>query len=169
MEIRLAEKKDLPQLKAMYHEIIDYMNRSGIRIWDESYPCGFFQEDIKRENLYLLTGKQDILSAFVLCESNDGEGCLNWKSRKEKALYIARFGVNVHYMRTGMGRLALTSSVKLAKERNAEALRLLVVDCNQPAVNLYLKYGFQRVEGIYEEKIDEGFTLREYGFELQFT
>ncbi|HBC92713.1 MAG TPA: GNAT family N-acetyltransferase, partial [Pelotomaculum sp.] len=46
-------------------------------------------------------------------------------------------------------------------------LRLFVVDINVPAINLYLRNGFRQVDGIYEEKIDDNFTLREYGFEIK--
>lgn len=37
----------------------------------------------------------------------------------------------------------------------------------QPAINLYLKNGFRQVDGIYEERIDDDLTLREYGFEIE--
>lgn len=58
----------------------------------------------------------------------------------------------------------LHEAAKLAAEKNAEYLRLFVVDINVPAVNLYLKNGFRQAEGVYEENFDD-FVLREYGFE----
>jgi len=165
MIFRLAEKNDLPLLKTMYKEIIDNMNRNNIQIWDEVYPCEFFQNDIDYQRLYLLVD-DDIAAAFALSESNDGEGHLIWNNPKAKALYIDRFGVNVNYSRLGLGEQMLKNAISLAKQKNAEYLRLLVVDINKPAINLYLKNGFQQVDGIYEERIDD-FVLREYGFELE--
>jgi ribosomal protein S18 acetylase RimI-like enzyme len=53
----------------------------------------------------------------------------------------------------------------LAKEKSAEYLRLFVVDRNEPAIRLYRKNGWNLAGGIYEEVIDEGLVLREYGFE----
>ena len=41
------------------------------------------------------------------------------------------------------------------------------MDINQPAINLYIKNGFKRAEGIYDEIIDDNLTLHEYGFERQ--
>lgn len=54
----------------------------------------------------------------------------------------------------------------LVKEQGYKYLRLFVVDINKPAINLYLNNGFNQVDGIYEEKIED-FVLREYGFEIE--
>lgn len=167
MELRLAKKSDLPQMKSMYRKLIEHMNQNGIAIWDEIYPCEFFENDIENNELYLLAGKNDIAAAFVLCESNDGSAHLEWKSRTGKAMYIDRLGVNVHYLRQGVGGAALKSAIALTKQKGASYLRLFVVDRNKPAINLYEKSGFQRVGGIYEEKIADDFVLREYGFEIE--
>ena len=58
----------------------------------------------------------------------------------------------------------VNGSVGRLPKKNAEYLRLFVVDINEPAVHLYRKNGFAQAEGIYEEKFDD-FVLREYGFE----
>ena len=167
MNLRLAKKNDLPQLRVVYEKIIHNMNKNNIQIWDEIYPCEFFQEDIENERLYILTEGEDIIAACVLCESNPGEDHLKWQDVKEKALYIDRLGVNVNYLRQGKGELMLKNVVELAKQKNVKYLRLFVVDINKPAINLYLKSGFKQVDGIYEEKIDDDFVLREYGFEIE--
>ena len=167
MDLRLAEKSDLPQLKTMYEKIIDNMNKNNIQIWDEIYPCEFFQADIENKSLYLLAEGNDIVAAFVLCEPNNKSGDpLKWKSIKEKALYIDRLGVNVNYLRQGIGGVMLKNAMELAKRKNAEYLRLFVVDINKPAINLYLKNGFKQVDGIYEERIED-FVLQEYGFDIE--
>ncbi len=168
MNFRLAKQSDLPQLKKMYEKIIHNMNKNNIKIWDEIYPCEFFEDDIKIKSLYILSDDNDIAAAFTLCESIDGENHVKWKNIKEKALYIDRFGVNVNYLRQGIGGLMLKNAMELAKQKGAKYLRLFVVDINKPAINLYLKNGFKRVEGIYEEKIDD-FVLREYGFEIEIS
>lgn len=166
MNLRLAEKSDLPQIKTMYEKINDNMNKNNIQIWDEIYPREFFQYDIENKNLYILTEDNDIVAAFALCESSDAKDHLKWKDVNGKALYIDRLGVNVNYLRQGIGGLMLKNAVGIAKQKDAKYLRLFVVDKNKPAINLYLKNGFKRVDGIYEEKIDD-FVLREYGFEIE--
>ena len=166
MNLRLAKKKDLYQLKEMYEKVIENMDKNGIQIWDEIYPCEFFQEDIENNRLYILTEEDDIIAAFVLSESNDGENYLKWSNTKEKALYLDRFGVNVKYLRQGIGGLMLKNAMEIVKQKNAKYLRLFVVDINIPAINLYLKNGFKQVDGIYEERIED-FVLHEYGYEIE--
>ena len=164
MHLRLAGMDDLTQLKTVYKEIIGKMNREHIQIWDEVYPCAFFEEDIKKGRLYLLTRGRDIIASFALCPSNSGEAHLKWKDPRGKALYLDRFGVNVDCMRQGVGSAALRYAMALAREMDADFLRLLVVDVNLPAIRLYEKNGFCRVGRIYEESFDD-VVLREYGYE----
>ncbi|WP_278244012.1 GNAT family N-acetyltransferase [Clostridium tunisiense] len=144
------------------------MNRNNIPIWDEIYPCEFFRDDIENNRLYLLVEEnEDIVAAFALCESNAGESYAKWKNAYDKALYLDRFGVNVDYSRRGIGSIMLEHAIILANQKSAKYLRLFVVDINKPAINVYLKNGFRQVDGIYEEKIDDDFILREHGFEIE--
>ena len=168
MDLRLANINDLSKLKAIYGNIIDNMNRNNITIWDEVYPCDLFSDDIENNRLYLLVETHDdIVAAFALCESNAGESYVKWVNANDKALYIDRFGVNVDYSRRGIGSIMLKHAITLTKQKHAKYLRLFVVDINKPAINLYLKNGFRHVDGIYEERIDDDFILREYGFEIE--
>lgn len=165
MEFRLATVEDLPQLISVFTEIVKNMNDNGIDIWDEVYPCEFFAEDIKNSALYLLTDKNTIVSAFALCADNLGENAVKWQDNSAKALYLDRFGVNVNYAKRGIGSLMLDKAKKTAKKLGADYLRLFVVDINTPAINLYIKNGFKRAIGVFDEVIDEELTLHEYGFE----
>ncbi len=166
MNFRLAIMQDLPQLKAVYKDIIHNMNNNQVQIWDDTYPCEFFGEDIRNNRLYVLLDNDAIISAFVLCDTNQGEKSVEWKDNQHKALYLDRFGVNVNYSRKGIGSLMLKKAKEAAKKLGAEYLRLFVVDINKPAINMYAKNGFIRVNGVYDEVIDNDFVLHEYGFEV---
>lgn len=115
------------------------MNKNNIDIWDEIYPCEFFKNDIENKSLYVLNEGDDIVAAFALSKSNDGENHVKWENAKEKALYIDRLGVNVNYLRQGIGGIIIKNAIELAKAQNVKYLRLFVVDVNKPAINLYLK------------------------------
>lgn len=168
MNLRLANVNDLSKLKAMYRKIIDNMIKNHISIWDEVYPLEFFHQDIENRCLYLLVEENDdIVAAFVLCESNAGESYVKWENLHDKALYLDRFGVNVNYLRRGIGSIMLKHAITLTRQKNAKYLRLFVANINKPAINMYLKNGFRQVEGIYEERIDDDLTLLEYGFEIE--
>lgn len=167
LDFRLASMDDLAQIKIVYKEIIKSMDDNEINIWDDIYPCDFFEEDIKNNRLYILLNNNDVLSAFVLCDTNAGEKSVEWKSDCSKALYLDRLGVNVNYSRKGIGSLMLTKAKETAKKLGAEYLRLFVVDINEPAIGLYNKNSFTKVDGVYDEVIDNDFVLHEYGYEIK--
>lgn len=168
MNLRLAKISDLLKLKAVYGNIIDNMNRNNRSIWDDIYPYEFFRDDIENNRLYLLVDEHDIIAAaFALCESNAGEDYVKWENTHGKALYLDRLGVNVDYSRQGIGSMMLQHAITLTEQKNVKYLRLFVVDINKPAINLYLKNGFRRVDGIYKEKVEDDMILHEFGFEIE--
>lgn len=165
MQLRLANIQDLPQLKTMYKNIIENMNKNKITIWDDVYPSIFFESDILNKQLYVLEDDSVIVSAFCLCDDNIDS--IQWKEPAAKALYIQRLGVNALYMQKGIGSKTLDQAKELAQKLNYNYLRLLVVDFNYPAINLYLKNGFVKKEGVHSEIIDEEIILYEHGYEIE--
>ena len=163
---RLAVRQDLPRLKAMYRQIVQSMNAQGIPIWDDNYPSEFLAEDIEKQRLYVLLNNGEIVSAFALCGSNAGETAVQWQDSRAKALYIDRLGVDVRYAKRGIGSFMLARAQETAKASGAAFLRLFVVDINEPAIRLYVKNGFVRADGVFDEAFDDGFVLREYGYEI---
>lgn len=162
---RPAVMADLPRIKTMYREIIADMAARQIEIWDDVYPCEFFEEDIHAGRLYILTHGSDIAAAFALSPDHDAAHSLPWKDECASAMYLDRLGVSVHYARRGVGRLMLAKAGETARALGAAYLRLFVVDNNTPAIRLYEKNGMTRVPGHYEEVIDDALTLIEYGYE----
>ena len=167
MDFRQAVMQDLPQLKDMYKRIIKNMNEQNIQIWDDIYPCEFFEDDIKNNQLYILLNNGEIVSVFVLSDKNSGETAVEWNDNHAKAIYIDRLGVNIKYLKKGLGSLMLDKAKEIAKTLNAEYLRLFVVDINIPAIQLYTKKEFVKVNGVYNEIFDDGFVLHEHGYEIK--
>lgn len=167
MDFRLAVMQDLKQLKAVYRQIVNHMNDQGIQIWDDIYPSEFLAEDIEKRRLYVLVDNEKIISAFALCDTNAGEKAVQWKKNTAKALYIDRLGVNVRYAKRGIGSFMLAKARAAARAAGAEYLRLFVVDVNEPAIKLYIKNGFAKANGVFNEVFDDGFVLHEYGYEIE--
>lgn len=168
MKLRKANMQDIYQIKEMYTNIVKQMEKNGIYIWDEIYPCEFFEEDIKKNQFYILVNdKGEILSGFSLNSVHEGAEHIIWEKEKAKVLYIDRLGVNVKHLRKGFGVLTLREACFLVKQLGGEYLRLFVVDNNFPAIALYEKAKFEKREGIYEEKIDEDLSFNEYGYEMK--
>ena len=167
MELRLAVEQDLPRIKNMYRQIVAKMIADGFTVWDEVYPCEFLEEDIKNQQMYVLENQKQIVSAYALCPSHTGSRCVEWQEKSASALYIDRLGVNVDYLRKGIGFLTIQNAMTLCRQIQVEYLRLFVVDSNIPAVQLYQKAGFTKAGGVYEEIIDDDLILHEYGFEIR--
>ena len=151
MEFRLARIEDLKHLKIIYKEIIKNMNKNNIQIWDDIYPCEFFEDDINNKRLYVIADDEEIISAFALCDNNAGEAYVEWSEKSAKAMYIDRLGVNVEYSKKGIGQQMLNKAKEISKSIGAEYLRLFVVDINKPAIRLYQKNGFTKVDGVYDK------------------
>ena len=168
MNIRLANKQDLPVLEQMFNRIVAEMYKNGINIWNEYYPFEEFENDIEKSRLYLLLDESNICAAFVLFNSITGAECFKWGNYNTKPIYIGRLGVNVDYLRKGIGSRIIQEAIKLSKQMQGEYLRLTVVKENIPAINLYLKNGFKQVDGVYDEYSESlGKTIQEIGFELK--
>lgn len=167
MKIVLATIKDLGDIKNMYTKIVGNMYTNGITIWNQDYPNEEFESDIKNKNLYLLKEDNNILGAFVTYEHTNPEKNIEWKNTKAKAYFLTRVGVNVDYLRQGIGKKLIEEACDIAHKRGAGYLRLLVSEFNHPAIKLYSKCKFNKLKGIHEEKISEDLVLNEYGFEMQ--
>lgn len=167
MKFSLAVMQDLAQLKSMYKEIIKNMNENGIQIWDDMYPCEFFEDDIKNNRLYILKKNEEIISAFSLSDTSSGENAVMWKDKHAKVVYIDRLGVNIKYAKKGTGSWMLDKARGIVRELGAEYLRLFVVDINIPAIRLYEKNNFSKAKGIYNEVFEDGFVLHEFGYEIK--
>ncbi len=165
MKVFLAELEDLKEIKDMYKKIVKNMNDNNIKIWNDYYPNEVFESDIKNKSLYLLKEDNKILGAFVLLKDNEIVSDLKWKNISEEAYVINRLGVNVEYLHQGIGQKLIEEACKIVKSKSAKYLRLLVSDINIPAIKLYLKCGFNKVDGVHIEKINDYFLLTEYGFE----
>lgn len=145
------------------------MEKNGIFIWDEVYPCLVLREDIEKERLYLLEEDGRIAAAFALCDFSDGEGQVRWNYSSAYAVYLDRLGVADEWVGKGIGSLMLEKAADTAKMQGKEVLRLFVVEENIPAIRLYEKNGFRRSGGVYIENIEENLVLREFGYEKEIT
>ncbi len=166
MDCRAAAWEDLPQLRRMYLAIVDEMQKNGLSIWDEVYPCVALEDDIHRRRLYCIPGGPDgIAAAFALSPAHNGERHVLWPWPDARAVYLDRLGVDPRCAHRGFGSAALHCACLLARRADAQVLRLFAAESNDPAVRLYQNSGFRQAMGIYEERIDAGFSLRELGFE----
>ncbi len=167
MEFRLATLSDLESIKITYIKIVENMIINGFKNWNNSYPVNYIEDDIVNNKFYIMIDGINILSGAAISNNHDGDNTIKWQNPKASAIYIDRLGVNVNYLHTGIASKMLQKIRELANSQNAEYIRLFVVDDNKPAVRLYEKNKFIKVDGIYNEVLDNEFILPQCGYEIR--
>ena len=170
MIFRLATKNDLKHLEKMYGEISDNLIKNQIYIyWSNYYPYEEIEEvDLENNTFYVLEKNGEIVGGINLSLSHEKEKQINWKNKNAKAVYISKLGVNINFLKQGLGKALIENAKQLAKENGAEVLRLFVVDKNTPAINLYTKNGFEKADGKTTEFLEyHNVTLTEFGYEFK--
>ena len=168
MQYRLATYTDLPVLNKILSNVVEHMHQNNIRIWNEFYPAEELENDIANHHLYVIVLEEQIVSVFGIYDNISSQNNFKWKDAKGKALYFGRFFVNTNFLKNGIGTRTLAIAQDISKRKKAAYLRLLVSDENTPAINLYVKNNFKKVEGIYVE-FSEGLNknITEFGFEKE--
>lgn len=167
MRIEIATDKDLKYINEMFENVVNKMRKDGIKIWNEYYPFEVFFEDIKNKRLFLLKEKDVLIGAAALADDEFAYSeCFKW-AKPGKYTYITRFAITPKFLNRGYGSTLLQLITDIAKEKGFDTLRLCVARINIPAIKLYEKYGFKRVEGELKNKFITECDCIELGYEKQ--
>jgi len=106
--------------------------------------------DIEREKKIIKMYRESKNDLFLVAEF-DGKvvGMLNFRGGKRRRVkHKGEFGISVRkkYWGLGIGSALLNTLILWAKKVGIKKIQLEVVDGNERAINLYLKYGFE-IEG----------------------
>lgn len=165
MKFRIANMDDLPKLKIFFQDVVKSMHEIGICIWGDYYPYEVLADDIKVKRLYILEENKNFVGVFALCDEEGQKEYVNWQDLDANAFYIYRLAVHPSYCGKAIASKMIDYCLMLSKNLKAEYLRLLVVDNNLPAMNLYKKLNFTMVSGKYSQTMHDGVVLEEFGFE----
>ena len=88
--IRLAKIIEIPRILAITKACAKDMIRQNILQWNEEYPSkNAFENDIKRNELYVFISEDTIIGCMVLTTTMDTEYIpINWLSVNDNNLYI---------------------------------------------------------------------------------
>lgn len=164
---REAGMHDLDDLKEMYGRIVKDMDEAGIRIWDSVYPCEVLADDIRKSHMYVFESGMKIAGAFALCRRDDLRNAVSWHDCRAEALYIERLAVSVRWRRRHLGDMIMKTAALLAERAGVQYVRLFVADINIPAILLYRENGYEKVQGVYDELLEDGSVLHESGYEIR--
>ena len=117
--------------------------------FDDFWNYNVFKEELENENSYYIVAKlENNIVAF---------GGI-WKSVDD--IHITNIVVRKNFRKLGIGSIILEHLIKIGRNiKNMQSITLEVNDKNIPAINLYLKYGFEKVGlrknyyGLYQNAI----------------
>lgn len=163
MNIRLANKNDLPQINKLFNEVIKDLNnvKKVDMLWNEFYPFMKFEDDILNQEMYVIENEDNIIGSFALSTYDDPDyKNIEWLSKDKKFLYLNRLVILPTEQGKGYAKQAMKFIEEYAKNNNYQVIRLTVYKDNKYAIGLYEKLGFIKVEKGYwqlEDKIFIGY------------
>lgn len=147
MKLRQANMTELQILMDIIKQASEKLQQQGIFQWDEMYPTEeIIREDIRREELYVLSEAEEIFALVVLNEEQDDSYSeANWLGEQENVAVIHRLCVNSVYQHRGIGKKVLAAAEHLLKEKGYKGIRLDAFTNNPYALRLYENTGYRRI------------------------
>lgn len=160
LEIRLGNLTDLDQINTLYEDVCDNLAQ------DKNYPGwkkGVYPayEDalrgVEEKALYIAEDGGRIVGSVILRHTpEEGYNQVRWLTDDDYSKIYVVYTLAVHpdYLHRGVGKALMDYAENKAKEEKCDSIRLDVVKGNIPAVNLYVRCGFQYISTIslgYEE------------------
>ena len=153
-QLRKAELNDLEEITALFKNAVEKMITNHIFQWDEIYPTRQdFEEDIRLEQMYLMTDQGKILSVFVInqqCDEQYQTG--KWAYDESGAVVIHRFCVNPYCQNKGIGKKTIVCAEEMLSKRGFTSIRLDAFPPNFIALRLYASLGYQKVGEVHFRK-----------------
>jgi len=142
--VREARREDLPR--------IIYINRVTL---PENYPEWFFEEHLEKWGRAFLVAEVDgEVVGYIMTRVEYGSSVFNPLKLVRKG-HIVSLAVLPRYRRRGIGSALLREALRRLREvYSCEEAYLEVRVSNEPAINLYKKYGFQVVRVLHMYYLD---------------
>ena len=156
--IRNANLKDLVSSKSLTEACAEKMQENDIFQWNEHYPSlEKLQEDIEREELFLLEENEELQGIVVLTPHMDEEYTpIAWLTPKgSRNLYVHRLATNPKEWGSGHGRKLMDFAEDFARSNGYISVRLDTFSQNQRNQRFYEARGYKRLGNIYFPKQSE--------------
>jgi ribosomal protein S18 acetylase RimI-like enzyme len=155
--IRKAAIKDIEPILRLTKACAEHMISEGIYQWNAHYPdAEAFQNDIKRNELYVLDIENEVAGCIVISSHMDEEYIpIKWLTKDENNIYIHRLAVHPKYQGLGYAQQLMTFAEQYAIEHNYSSIRLDTFSQNKRNQKFYELRGYKRLADIYFPKQSE--------------
>lgn len=155
--IKLAEDKDLQEIKKLTEACAVAMQEKGIFQWNEHYPSmEKLQADIAKKELYVLIINEEIKGIVVLTKHMDEEYIpIEWLTKSGNNLYIHRLATHPSVWSNGYGQKLMDFAEEFAKQHNLDSVRLDTFSKNKRNQKFYESRGYRKLGDIFFPKQSE--------------
>lgn len=149
-----AKPSEIPEILTLVKACAQFMIANNIFQWNEYYPTQqAFEEDIKRNELYLLKNKDRIIGTVVISTLMDEEyRDIEWLTPSDGNIYIHRLAVHPNDQGQGNARKLMDYAYAFAKAKKAPSIRLDTFSKNKRNQKFYEARGYQKLGNIYFPK-----------------
>ena len=152
--IREATLSDIESILLMTKACAKHMISNGIYQWNEHYPnAEAFQQDIERNELFVLINENNILGSIVISSLMDDEyKSIQWLTPSDKNIYIHRLAVHPIYQGRGFAQQLMDYAENFALAQGYASIRLDTFSQNDRNQKFYELRGYNRLGSIYFPK-----------------
>lgn len=155
--IRRAKILEIPEIIAITKACTAHMAENGIFQWNEHYPSKkAFENDIERENLYVIEKNGRIIGTIVISiDMDDVYSQIDWLTPDEDNIYIHRLAIHPDFQGKGFARQLMDFAEKYARQNGCVSVRLDTFSQNKRNQEFYAKRGYQKLGDIIFQKQSE--------------
>lgn len=155
--IRRAKITEIPDILTITKACAQHMIEEGIFQWNEFYPSReAFENDIKRDELYVLQKANAIIGTIVISTYKDEEySQIDWLTDDKNNAYIHRLSVHPDYQGKGFAKQMMDFAEAHAQKTGCASVRLDTFSQNSRNQRFYESRGYQRLGDIFFPKQSE--------------
>ena len=152
--IRKAINTDIDSIIIITKACAKHMINNNIFQWNRFYPNkNVFENDVKRNELYVITYNKFIVGCIVISTFMDKEYIpVNWLTKTNNSIYIHRLAVHPNYQGKGFAQKLMDFAESFAINNNYNSVRLDTFSKNKRNQKFYEIRGYKRLENIYFPK-----------------
>lgn len=152
--IRSAKISEIDEILAITKACAAFMIKNGIFQWNEHYPSKqAFENDITRNELFVLEKEEKIIGAVVISDFMDDEYVpIKWLTPNKKNIYIHRLFTHPESQGKGYARKLMDFAESYAKENDFASVRLDTFSQNKRNQKFYEARGYTKLGDIFFPK-----------------
>ena len=149
--IRLAKKEEILELLALTEVCANHLISRNIFQWSDEYPSKvIFENDINREELYVLISEEKIIGCIVLTPKIDKEYLsVKWLTPNLNNLYVHRLAIHPDKQGKGFAQKLMDFAEDVAIKNNYSSIRLDTFSKNDRNQKFYELRGYTKLGIVY--------------------